>query len=282
MSIDPGGPKRHALGVDFGTSNTVAVARWPDGRARPILVDGSPLLPSAVYAEPDGHAGRRPGRGAQRPARSGPVRAQPEAPHRRRRGAARRPRGAGGRPGRRGAGAGGRGVASRGRPGAAGRHADLPGDLGRRPPHAAGRGGGAGRPGRVPGWSPSRSPRPPTSPRCSAGTCRSGRSWWCTTSAPARSTRAWSPAPRTGSRCWRSTGGTTSAGWTSTRRSSITCVPARRPATARRGRRLTEPTTVDDRRAQRQLWDDVRSPRSGCPAPSPPTWSCRCSTPRST
>jgi actin-like ATPase involved in cell morphogenesis len=54
MSIDPGRPRRHALGVDFGTSNTVAVARWPDGRARPILVDGSPLLPSAVYAEPDG------------------------------------------------------------------------------------------------------------------------------------------------------------------------------------------------------------------------------------
>src|SRR3954462_7014120 len=54
MSIDQGGPKRHPLGVDFGTSNTVAVAQWPDGRSRPLLVDGSPLLPSAVYAEPDG------------------------------------------------------------------------------------------------------------------------------------------------------------------------------------------------------------------------------------
>ena len=53
MSIDQGRPARHALGIDFGTSNTVAVARWPDGRARPILIDGSPLLPSAVYAEPD-------------------------------------------------------------------------------------------------------------------------------------------------------------------------------------------------------------------------------------
>src|SRR5690349_12897933 len=42
------------LGVDFGTSNTVAVLRWPDGRARPLLFDGSPLLPSAVYAEPGG------------------------------------------------------------------------------------------------------------------------------------------------------------------------------------------------------------------------------------
>ncbi len=54
MSIDQGRPPRHALGIDFGTSNTVAVARWPDGRARPLLVDGSPLLPSAVYVEPDG------------------------------------------------------------------------------------------------------------------------------------------------------------------------------------------------------------------------------------
>jgi len=54
MSIDRGRSGRHALGVDFGTSNTVAVAQWPDGRARPILIDGSPLLPSAVYAEPDG------------------------------------------------------------------------------------------------------------------------------------------------------------------------------------------------------------------------------------
>ena len=53
MSIDQGRP-RHALGVDFGTSNTVAVAQWPDGRARPLLIDGSPLLPSAVYAETDG------------------------------------------------------------------------------------------------------------------------------------------------------------------------------------------------------------------------------------
>src|SRR5947207_10668375 len=42
------------LGVDFGTSNTVAVVRWPDGRGRTLLFDGSPLLPSAVYAEPSG------------------------------------------------------------------------------------------------------------------------------------------------------------------------------------------------------------------------------------
>ncbi len=40
----------YRLGIDFGTSNTVAVLSWPDGRIRPLLFDGSPLLPSAVYA----------------------------------------------------------------------------------------------------------------------------------------------------------------------------------------------------------------------------------------
>jgi hypothetical protein len=39
------------LGVDFGTSTTVACLRWPDGRTRPLLFDGSPLLPSAVYLD---------------------------------------------------------------------------------------------------------------------------------------------------------------------------------------------------------------------------------------
>jgi hypothetical protein len=42
------------LGIDFGTSHTVAVVRWPDGRTRPLLFDGSPLLPSAVFADPAG------------------------------------------------------------------------------------------------------------------------------------------------------------------------------------------------------------------------------------
>ncbi|MEU4474612.1 Hsp70 family protein [Micromonospora sp. NPDC023888] len=48
-----------ALGVDLGTSNTVAVLRWPDGRTRPLLMDGQPVSPSAVYGDPDGtlHAG---------------------------------------------------------------------------------------------------------------------------------------------------------------------------------------------------------------------------------
>jgi len=43
-----------ALGVDLGTSHTVAVLRWPDGRTRPLLFDGVPLLPSAVYLDPNG------------------------------------------------------------------------------------------------------------------------------------------------------------------------------------------------------------------------------------
>jgi actin-like ATPase involved in cell morphogenesis len=75
MSIDQGGPKRYALGVDFGTSNTVAVARWPDGRARPILVDGSPLLPSAVFADSDGNL--LVGRDAVHSARVDPARFEP-------------------------------------------------------------------------------------------------------------------------------------------------------------------------------------------------------------
>jgi actin-like ATPase involved in cell morphogenesis len=44
----------HHLGIDFGTSNTVAMLSWPDGRVRPLLFDGSPLLPSAVWADGDG------------------------------------------------------------------------------------------------------------------------------------------------------------------------------------------------------------------------------------
>jgi WD40 repeat protein len=42
------------LGIDLGTSNTTAVVSWPDGRVRPLLFDGSPVLPSGIYAEP-GH-----------------------------------------------------------------------------------------------------------------------------------------------------------------------------------------------------------------------------------
>ncbi|WP_250028257.1 Hsp70 family protein [Paractinoplanes maris] len=42
------------LGVDLGTSHTVAMLRRPDGRTRPLLFDGRPLLPSAVYLDASG------------------------------------------------------------------------------------------------------------------------------------------------------------------------------------------------------------------------------------
>ncbi|WP_433213255.1 Hsp70 family protein [Dactylosporangium sp. CS-047395] len=49
-----------AIGVDLGTSNTVAVIRHPDGRTRPLLVDGAPIMPSGVYVDEHGriHVGR--------------------------------------------------------------------------------------------------------------------------------------------------------------------------------------------------------------------------------
>jgi len=42
------------LGIDFGTSSTVAVLTGPDGRPRSLLFDSSPLLSSAVYVSPEG------------------------------------------------------------------------------------------------------------------------------------------------------------------------------------------------------------------------------------
>src|SRR5689334_1311741 len=43
-----------ALAVDFGTSNTVAVLRRGAGQPTPLLFDASPMLPSGVFAGPDG------------------------------------------------------------------------------------------------------------------------------------------------------------------------------------------------------------------------------------
>ncbi len=63
------------LGIDFGTSNTVAMLRLPDGRVRPLLFDGSPMLPSAVYLSPDGRM--LVGRDAERNARVDPTRFEP-------------------------------------------------------------------------------------------------------------------------------------------------------------------------------------------------------------
>jgi molecular chaperone DnaK len=63
------------LAIDFGTSNTVAMLRTPDGRMRPLLFDGAPLLPSAVYLEADGRA--LVGRDAMHSARLDPGRFEP-------------------------------------------------------------------------------------------------------------------------------------------------------------------------------------------------------------
>ena len=63
------------LSVDYGTSNTVAVVRWPDGRTRPLLFDGSPLLPSGVYR--DGTGALLAGRDAAHSAWLDPARFEP-------------------------------------------------------------------------------------------------------------------------------------------------------------------------------------------------------------
>ena len=63
------------LAIDFGTSNTAAVLRYPDGRSDTLLFDGSPLLPSAVFAQPDGTL--LTGRAAVHTARSAPERFEP-------------------------------------------------------------------------------------------------------------------------------------------------------------------------------------------------------------
>jgi Hsp70 protein len=65
----------YRLGIDFGTSHTTAVLRWPDGRVRPLLFDGSPLLPSAVYSDADGTL--LVGRDAVHAARLDPARFEP-------------------------------------------------------------------------------------------------------------------------------------------------------------------------------------------------------------
>ena len=67
--------ERFQLGIDLGTSNTVAMLRRADGRARPLLFDGSPLLPSAVYAESNGTI--LVGREAQHSGRIDPERFEP-------------------------------------------------------------------------------------------------------------------------------------------------------------------------------------------------------------
>ena len=63
------------LGVDFGTSHTVAVLSRPDGRAEALLFDASPLLPSAIFAPASGPL--LTGRDAERSARLDPAAFEP-------------------------------------------------------------------------------------------------------------------------------------------------------------------------------------------------------------
>ncbi|MEJ3747573.1 Hsp70 family protein [Actinomycetes bacterium KLBMP 9797] len=65
----------HQLGIDYGTSHTVAAVRWPDGRCAPLLFDGSPLMPSAVFLDPGGELVA--GRDAQHGGRLDPTRFAP-------------------------------------------------------------------------------------------------------------------------------------------------------------------------------------------------------------
>jgi actin-like ATPase involved in cell morphogenesis len=63
------------LAVDVGTSHTVAVLRDDRGRDRPLLFDGTPLLPSAVFAGPTGEL--YVGRDAVHAALTDPARFEP-------------------------------------------------------------------------------------------------------------------------------------------------------------------------------------------------------------
>jgi Hsp70 protein len=61
----------YVVAVDYGTVNTVAVLRRPDGHVRPLLFDGSLLMPSAACVGPDGEL--VVGRDAQSAGRADPA-----------------------------------------------------------------------------------------------------------------------------------------------------------------------------------------------------------------
>jgi hypothetical protein len=63
------------LGIDFGTTHTVAALTGATGRVQPILFDANLLLPSAVYGAADGAL--LVGRDAERTARLDPARYEP-------------------------------------------------------------------------------------------------------------------------------------------------------------------------------------------------------------
>jgi len=68
-------PGESRLGIDFGTTHTVAALAGRDGRGELLLFDASFLLPSAVFAETDGRL--LVGRDAERGARLDPTRFEP-------------------------------------------------------------------------------------------------------------------------------------------------------------------------------------------------------------
>ncbi|THV27544.1 Hsp70 family protein [Glycomyces paridis] len=68
-------PADYLLSVDLGTSHTVAVVVWPDGRTRPLLFDGSPVMPSAVFLDQAGTI--HTGKDAERLASTAPERFEP-------------------------------------------------------------------------------------------------------------------------------------------------------------------------------------------------------------
>ncbi|SHN39193.1 Hsp70 family protein [Cryptosporangium aurantiacum] len=63
------------LGVDVGLTNTVALLRRPDGRSSPLLFDGEPVLPSGVLLDADGTV--LVGREAERAAATDPHHFEP-------------------------------------------------------------------------------------------------------------------------------------------------------------------------------------------------------------
>src|SRR5690606_3701716 len=63
------------MAVDLGTTHTVAIVARGDQRPRPLLFDGSPLLPSGVFLDADGTL--HTGRDAQRLDGADPARYEP-------------------------------------------------------------------------------------------------------------------------------------------------------------------------------------------------------------
>ena len=53
MTPAPGTVPSLRVAVDFGTSSTAAVVSLRGGPPQVVVVDGAPLVPSAVYAAPE-------------------------------------------------------------------------------------------------------------------------------------------------------------------------------------------------------------------------------------